>query len=259
MNVQQGTVISWKNNDITIHTIFSGKVNADGTLDLNSFFKNTYISPGNEFQISLDPGKYSYFCKIHPWLNGLIVVEKNPAIVSKTIAKANDTAKTPATTSAKTPATTTPAKLFPVQNSVLQTIWKERKDLQKLYPEVGSGNVTKIKKWATSTGWNQDKRLSALIPPGKVPAYLNSVLQSIWKERKDLQKLYPEVARGNLVNMTKWATSTGRTQYDSLSVLTPPAKTSSIPTVTSKPFPISNSILQSIWKERKDLQKLILN
>jgi hypothetical protein len=96
--------------------------------------------------------------------------------------------------------------------------------LQKSYPEVAKGNFINMTKWATSTGWNQDKRLSALILPGKVPAYLNSVLQTIWKERMDLQKSYPEVAKGNMVNMSKWATTVGHTQYDSLSALTPPVK-----------------------------------
>ena len=31
-----------------------------------------------------------------------------------------------------------------------------------------------MKKWASTTGWNQDKRLAALIPPSKVPAYNQS-------------------------------------------------------------------------------------
>jgi len=209
VDVQQGTIVSWKNNDITTHTIFSGKINADGTLSLDNLFKNTYLAPGNEIKMSPAPGKYNYFCKLHPWLNGIIVVEKSSDAVSKTSSK-----------------TSLISKSFPISNSTMHAIWKERKDLQKLYPEVARGNMIYMTKWATSTGWNQDKRLSPLIPPGKVPAYLNSVLQSIWKERKDLQKLYPEVAKGNLVHLTKWAISTGWTQYDSLSVLAPQTKIS---------------------------------
>ena len=268
VNIQQGTIISWKNNDVAFHTIFSGKVNDDGSLSLDNHFKDIGIVPGSEVQISLDPGSYSYFCKIHPWLGGFIVVAKNPEMV-KTTVKANDTAKTAtkpiAKTVAKTTAkpiaktvakTTSTTKPFPVQNSVLQTIWKDRKDLQKSYPEAGHGNLVNMTKWATTTGWNQDKRLSALIPPGKVPTYLNSVLQTIWKERTDLQKLYPEVAKGNMINMSKWATTTGFTQYDSLSVLTPPVKVSAKSSTTTKPFPVANSVLQTIWKERTDLQKL---
>lgn len=221
LDVQQGTVISWKNNDITTHTIISGKVNVDGTLSLNNLLKNTYLGPGDEIQISPASGKYNYFCKLHPWLNGIIIVEKNPPvtpkITSKTVSKTISNLKTGSKTSLI-------SKSFPISNSTMYAIWKERKDVQKLYPEVARGDLVYMSKWAMSTGWNQDKRLAALIPPGKVPAYLDSTLQSIWKERKDLQKLYPEVAKGNLINMTKWATSTGWVQYDSLSALSPQTK-----------------------------------
>jgi plastocyanin len=221
LDVQQGTIISWKNNDITTHTIISGKINADGTSSLDNLLKNTYLGSGNEIQISPAPGKYNYFCKLHPWLDGIIIVEKNPPTTSKITSKTESKTILISKTGSKTILT---SKSFPISNSTMHTIWKERKDLQKLYPEVARGDLMYMSKWATSTGWNQDKRLAALIPPGKVPVYLDSVLQSIWKERKDLQKLYPEVAKGNLSNMTKWATSTGWTQYDSLSALVPQTK-----------------------------------
>src|SRR3989441_9919246 len=67
-----------------------------------------------------------------------------------------------------------PHKPFPVSDTILTTIWKERSDLQKLYPEAAKGNLTSMKKWASTTGWNQDKRLAVLIPSGKVPAYNQS-------------------------------------------------------------------------------------
>lgn len=211
VDIPQGTVIYLKNNDVTTHTMISGKINPNGTLYLDNLLKTAYLAPQSEIKISPAPGKYNYFCKLHPWLNGIIIVEKNSAILSKVQSKT-------------TPKTSLISKPFPISNSTMHAIWKERKDLQKLYPEVARGDLVYMTKWATSTGWNQDKRLSALIPHGKVPAYLNSVLQSIWKERKDLQKSYPEVAKGNLGNLTKWATSTGWTQYDSLSVLAPQSK-----------------------------------
>jgi len=112
-------------------------------------------------------------------------------------------------------------KPFPVSDTILTTIWEERKDLQKVYPEVAGGNLTAMKKWASTSGWNEDKRLSALIPPGKVPSYINNVLVSIWKERQDLQKFYPEVAKGNLTGLTKWAKTAGWIQYQSLNLLAP--------------------------------------
>lgn len=41
--------------------------------------------------------------------------------------------------------------------------------------------------------------------------YSFNVRYTTWKERKDVQKRYPEVAKGNLVNMTKWTMLTGWT------------------------------------------------
>src|SRR5438094_6490924 len=142
-------------------------------------------------------------------------------------------------------------KPFPVSDTILTTIWKERSDLQKLYPEVAKGNLTGIKRWANTTGWNQDKRLASLIPSGKVPLYLqkpfpvsNAILTTIWKDRSDLQKAFPEVANGNFTKLQKWANKTGWNEDKRLAALIPhgkvPAYTKSIPT---SPFPVSNSTL----------------
>ena len=234
----QGTRIFWINNDNTVHTVISGKIYNNGTYAPNSLFKGGYIPPGDKLMISPTPGKYQYFCKLHPWLTGTISVTGKP-VAAKTPPKANTVpAKTP-------PKSNVTPKPFAVPDAILSSIWKEQKDLQKSYPEVAKGNLTKIKNWATTTGWNQDKRLSALIPQGKVPSYLNNVLVTIWKERKDLQKAYPEVAKGKVGNLTQWALKTGWNQDQRLSLLIPSGKSPSY----------LDSVLVSIWKEQKDLQK----
>ena len=246
VNVTQGSKIVFVNNDDTLHTIIGGNVKDDGTLSLDDRFKGGYVTPGDRFVISPAPGKYSYFDKLDPWLGGTITVKANPVPTKPLIKSSISTNKTKSigsiiktksitpnikskpsivksnSTNSKTKANT---KSFPVSVNVLATIWKERKDLQKSYPEVVHGNFTNLIKWATSTGWNQDKRLAALIPHGKVPSYLNSVLLTIWAERKDLQKLYPEVDHGNMTNLVKWATTTGWSQEKNLSILTPAGKT----------------------------------
>src|SRR5439155_427521 len=109
-------------------------------------------------------------------------------------------------------------------NNILLSIWKERSGLQIAYPGVAKGNLTGIKKWAATIGWDQDNRLAVLIPQGKIPSYLNHVLLVIWKERSDLQKLYPEAAKGNLTGLNKWASTTGWDQDKRLGVLVPPGK-----------------------------------
>jgi len=271
VNVTQGTKIVWINNDATVHTVISGKVGDDGNVTMDNRFPGGYVTPGDRLVISPAPGKYNYFCKIHPWLVGSITVNANPALAKTPLkpsttatktkpstAKINSTAtaktksiivKTNSTTTKTKPSTTATKtkpstnKPFPVSNNVLTTVWRDRKDLQKLYPEVAHGNLTNITKWATKTGWDQEKSLAALIPPGKVPDY---ILTTIWKERKDLQKLYPEVAHGNLTNITKWAKTTGWNQDKRLAALIPPGKVPSY----------LDSVLITIWKDRKDLQKL---
>jgi hypothetical protein len=70
-----------------------------------------------------------------------------------------------------TPPPPSPEKSFPIPNWVLFQIWQERKDLQAAYPEVSTGNLTGLKTWATEVGWNQDPRLSGLIPQGETPQY----------------------------------------------------------------------------------------
>src|SRR5207302_624006 len=82
-------------------------------------------------------------------------------------------------------------------------------------------NLTGMKEWATGFGWNTYPSLSALIPPGKVPSYSqsqpsqsgasfpvsDSILLSIWNQRPDLQKTFPEAVQGNLTGMKEWATN----------------------------------------------------
>ena len=67
-----------------------------------------------------------------------------------------------------------PSPALPVSDDVLLAIWKDRKDLQKAFPEVEQGVLDHLKKWAIKAGWKEDSRLSALIPSGEMPNYLKS-------------------------------------------------------------------------------------
>src|SRR5437870_3690748 len=194
------------NNYNTVHTVISGKIYDNGTYDPDHLFKGGYIPPGDRLMASPTPGKYQYFCKLHPWLTGAIYVS-SPPVPAKTSAKPNVAPKS-----------------FPVPDVTLTSIWNNRKDLQKLYPEVAKGNLTKLKNWAIATGWDQTTRLSTLIPKGKTPSYTDSILVSIWKDRKDLQKSYPEAGKGTLDGLMYWATVTGWNVDQRLSALIPPGK-----------------------------------
>src|SRR3989441_1888111 len=253
VDVKQGTKLFFKNNDVTFHSVKRGSVYADGTLYLDNYFETSYVAPGAELVLYLSPGNYNYFCQVHPWLWGTITVEKDPSQTAKattnvTSGNLDNFTKLGVTTGlsqdARLSASSPPGKVPSYLDETLVAIWKERNDLQKSYPEAAKGNLTKLQHWAATYGWNEDKRLAVLIPPGKVPSYLDQTLVAIWKERNDLQSWFPKVAKGNLTGMKKWASTTGWNEDKRLAVLIPPGKVPSY----------LDQTLVAIWKERNDLQ-----
>lgn len=69
--VNPGTTITWKNNDSTFHQIFSGNSN-EGR---NGEFESKILLPGEQFSTKLNTEGYrNYYCDIHPWIQGAILV-----------------------------------------------------------------------------------------------------------------------------------------------------------------------------------------
>ncbi|MXZ93740.1 MAG: hypothetical protein F4Z11_04470 [Cenarchaeum sp. SB0666_bin_15] len=66
--------IVWKNVDTAAHTVTSGVLSDDGP---DGVFDSGLFVPGVEFSHTFDmPGEYPYFCIVHPWMAGLIVVQE---------------------------------------------------------------------------------------------------------------------------------------------------------------------------------------
>ena len=63
------------------------------------------------------------------------------------------------------------AAVILVPELVLLQIWNEREDLQSKFPEVEYGKYDGIRNWAETIGWNEDERLSKLIPEGETTQY----------------------------------------------------------------------------------------
>ena len=70
-NVGVGGTVTWTNSDTAAHTVTSGTATdgPDGTFD------SSIITPGKTFSNTFDKaGSYDYFCVVHPWMTGKVVV-----------------------------------------------------------------------------------------------------------------------------------------------------------------------------------------
>jgi plastocyanin len=65
IQISPNTVVTWKNNDNVVHTV----------TDLGGKFDSHLILPDANWQYTFyDEGKYNYFCTLHPWMKGLVIV-----------------------------------------------------------------------------------------------------------------------------------------------------------------------------------------
>jgi plastocyanin len=66
VTVKAGTTITWTNQDDETHTVTS----------TTKEFKSKALSAGDKFTFTFTtPGTYKYFCSLHPFMTGTIVVE----------------------------------------------------------------------------------------------------------------------------------------------------------------------------------------
>ncbi|GEM_PF-1511021 len=79
ITIQPSTLVAWTNMDTVAHTVTSGKPSENET---GSVFDSDQIAPGGTYSfLFMSPGTYNYFCSIHPWMEGTIIVgnEINPS------------------------------------------------------------------------------------------------------------------------------------------------------------------------------------
>ena len=71
VDVKRGTLITWTNNDNTIHTVTSGSP----VLGFTGVFDSGIMAPLQTFSYEFEKnGDYEYFCTLHPFMIGKIVV-----------------------------------------------------------------------------------------------------------------------------------------------------------------------------------------
>ena len=97
------STITWYNADFAFHTVTSGSAGngPDGE------FGSGMMGPGESFSFRFtDDGTFNYFCMIHPWMEGQVVISRGGTSIS------------PPSTSPSVPTDTTPPKILKPSNIV---------------------------------------------------------------------------------------------------------------------------------------------
>ncbi|MCA9827591.1 MAG: hypothetical protein KC444_04250 [Nitrosopumilus sp.] len=69
--IESGEQVTWINEDSAFHSVTSGFYNMPSDL-----FDSGYLDPSESFTFTFNySGTYDYFCTLHPWMNGQVIVE----------------------------------------------------------------------------------------------------------------------------------------------------------------------------------------
>ncbi len=74
LTVSKGTTVTWTNKDSTLHTVVSGSPEA-GNSGTGTEFDSSYLAAGKTFQHQFNiAGTFDYYCTLHPYMKGKVVV-----------------------------------------------------------------------------------------------------------------------------------------------------------------------------------------
>ncbi len=66
VEVELGGTITWTNDDTVVHTV---------TEEESASFDSGFIQAGAQWQHTFEqPGQYNYYCTLHPWMKGIVLV-----------------------------------------------------------------------------------------------------------------------------------------------------------------------------------------
>lgn len=83
ISINQNDTVTWINKDTEGHTVTSGI--GEGLESLvnkkqgtkNGLFDSGIFKPGTNWTYQFEhPGEFTYFCTLHPWMEGIVVVKK---------------------------------------------------------------------------------------------------------------------------------------------------------------------------------------
>jgi plastocyanin len=84
LTVNENDTVTWINDDTEVHTVTSGigagieslLNNRKGTE--NGIFNSGLFGPSEDWPYRFErSGRFTYFCTVHPWMEGLVIVEAN--------------------------------------------------------------------------------------------------------------------------------------------------------------------------------------
>ena len=71
ITIDSGNQITWVNEDSAFHSVTSGFYDAPSDL-----FDSGHLNPFESFTVDFnESGTYDYFCTLHPWMEGQVIVE----------------------------------------------------------------------------------------------------------------------------------------------------------------------------------------
>jgi len=71
ITVSAGKTVTWLNDDSGLHTVTSGYYDA-----ADGMFDSGHIDPEKTFSYTFEkPGIFHYFCNLHPWMEGTVIVK----------------------------------------------------------------------------------------------------------------------------------------------------------------------------------------
>ena len=69
--IKQGGSVTWVNEDVAFHSVTSGYYD-----EPSEIFDSGYLDPEESFTFIFENiGTYDYFCTLHPWMKGQVIVE----------------------------------------------------------------------------------------------------------------------------------------------------------------------------------------
>ena len=72
ITINPGETVYWKNQDAAFHSVTSGFYD-----DPDGLFDSELLDPEDIFSYKFtEEGIYDYYCTLHPWMKGIILVER---------------------------------------------------------------------------------------------------------------------------------------------------------------------------------------